>query len=95
MNKLITLFLLQFLASNLNAQEIVIPNDLKLKTPEDYKATESLILESIEWLQNTPLNENPNKRLELNAFFVQWISGSPTVTIELHADIAPMKCHEC
>ena len=95
MNKLITLFVLLFLASNLKAQEIVIPKDIKLETPEDYKVTEKLVLEGIEWVQNTPLSANSAKRRDVNAFLVKWMSGSPTVSIELFAEITPMKCTEC
>ena len=95
MKKSITLILLLFLGINLMAQEIEIPNDIKLETEADYKANEDLVLESIEWIQNTPVAFNPTKRQEVNRFLILWITGTPSVTIELLDGIVPLDCSEC
>ena len=95
MKKSITLILLLFLGINLMAQEIEIPNDLKFETEADYKASEGLVLESIEWIQNTPVALNPTKRQEVNRFLILWITGTPSVSIELLDGIVPLDCSEC
>ncbi len=82
-------------SSNLFAQDIEIPEDLKLETDEDYKGTEPLVIDAIEWLQNTPITQNPAKRKEVNAFLFIWVSGSPTVSIQLVSGLTPTDCAEC
>ncbi|MFY7669760.1 hypothetical protein ACOSP6_01595 [Tenacibaculum sp. MEBiC06402] len=95
MNKIKTLIFLLLVNANLLAQQVDIPHDLKLETPEDYKKTEQLVLKSTEWLLKTPIGDNPNKRKEINTFLMKWMSGSPTVTIELVAGIVPLDCADC
>jgi len=46
MNKIKTLICLLFISTSLFAQEVQIPNDLKLENAEDYKKTEQLVLNS-------------------------------------------------
>ena len=96
MNKIKTLiFLLLANVSLVIAQDVEIPSDLKLETPEDYKKTEQLVLSSTEWLLKTPITENPGKRKKINAFLMKWMSGSPNVTIELVPGIVPLDCADC
>lgn len=93
--KLMTALLLLFVGGNVMAQELEIPEDIKLETAADYEVTEALVLESIAWLQDNPVASNPTKRKELNRFLIKWISGSPSVTIELLSGLAPIDCPEC
>lgn len=86
---------LLFVSTSSFAQDVNIPMDLKLENAEDYKKTEQLVLNSIEWLSKTPVSVNPNKRKEINAFLMKWMSGSPTVSIELVAGIVPLDCADC
>ncbi len=95
MNKIKMLICLLFVSTNLLAQNVGIPSDLKLENAEDYKKTEQLVLNSTEWLLKTPLSENPNKRKDINAFLMKWMSGSPTVSIELVSGIVPLDCADC
>ena len=95
MNKIKTLICLLFISTSLLAQEVQIPNDLKLENAEDYKKTEQLVLNSTEWLLKTPISENSSKRKEVNAFLMKWMSGSPTVSIELVSGIVPLDCADC
>ncbi len=86
---------LSFLSFNLVAQEVTIPKNIKLETEADYKKSEPLVLKSIEWIQKTPLSENAAKRKELNGFLIQWMSGSPNVSIEIAPNLVPMDAAEC
>lgn len=93
-NKL-TIILLLCLAMNLTAQEIQIPDDIQLESKKDFQDHEKLVLQSIEWIQNTPLSQNPSKRREINAFLMKWMSGTPSITIELVSGLVPLECSEC
>ncbi|MCL7755107.1 hypothetical protein [Polaribacter sp. Z022] len=95
MDKIKTLIFLLFVSTSLLAQEVEIPNNLKLENKEDYKKTEQLVLNSTEWLLKTPISENPIKRKDINAFLMKWMSGSPTVSIELVSGIVPLECADC
>ena len=95
MNKIKMLICLLFVSASLLAQNVDIPSDLKLENAEDYKKTEHLVLNSTEWLLKTPISKNPSKRKEINAFLMKWMSGSPTVSIELVSGIVPLDCADC
>lgn len=95
MNKLKMLICLLFLSTSLLAQEVEIPKDVKLENTEDYKKTEQLVLNSTEWLLNTPISKNKSKREEIKSFLIKWITGSPTVSIELVSGIVPLDCSDC
>ena len=89
------LICLLFVSTSLFSQEVEIPSDLKLENAQDYKETEQLVLNSTQWLLKTPISENPKKRKEINAFLMKWISGSPSVSIELVSGIIPLDCADC
>ncbi len=95
MNKIKTLIFLLFVSTNLLAQEVEIPTDLKLESAEDFQKTEQLVLNSADWLLKTPISENAGKRKNINAFLMKWMSGSPTVSIELVSGIVPLDCADC
>lgn len=95
MNKIKMLICLLFVSTSLLAQDVEIPSELKLENAENYKETEQLVLNSTEWLLKTPISENPNKRKEINAFLMKWMTGSPTVSIELVSGIVPLDCADC
>lgn len=95
MNRIKMLICLLFVSTSLLAQEVEIPNDLKLENAEDFKKTEQLVLNSTEWLLKTPISTNPSKRKEINAFLMKWISYSPTVSIEIVSGIVPLDCPDC
>jgi len=80
---LIALLLSVIFINTSYSQEFSIPNNVTLKSAEDYTKYETDILNCINWLENTPLNKNSEKRLKANAFLMQWVTGTPTVTIEM------------
>lgn len=67
------------------SQEFVIPSNVKLESAEDYTNSETDILNGINWLENTPLNEQLDKRTMVNAFLMRWATGTPTVTLEMQS----------
>ncbi len=73
------------------AQDFEIPKNYVLKAASDYAKYEKDIIACANWLENTPLNVDEQKRLDANAFLMKWLTGSPTVSISLNADIVT-KC---
>ena len=67
------------------SQEFTSLNDVKLESAEDYMNSEADVLNCINWLENTPVNQYPEKRTLANAFLMRWATGTPTVIIEMHA----------
>lgn len=86
MKNLQFLFIVIFLlVSNLLLSQTVDWETLQnaeLEEVEDYKEIEPQILKLIDWLGNYSL-EHQNRQFA-NAQFIRWISGSGSVTIELH-----------
>ena len=80
------IFVLTFLANAAYAQDLLV--DIP-KTREDFIASEKNVLATIDWLENTPLNQDEEKRKDLNALLIRWITDAPTVTLEINAGILP------
>jgi len=59
-------------------------------TKDDFVKSEPAIIGVIEWLENTPLNQEIDKRKSLNAILLAWITNSPIVTIEVNTKITPL-----
>lgn len=80
------IFIMLFILVNtvtICAQEYNIPKDYKFETKEAYKTYESQIKETIEWLLQTPLGKEANKRRDAFKFLMDWIDGTPNVTVGL------------
>lgn len=63
------------------AQEFQVPENYKLETKEDYARYVPDVLRCIDYLEATPLDAEG--RQDANAFLLKWITGSPTVTIQI------------
>jgi hypothetical protein len=93
MKHLITtlLLLICFFASPVFSQSnFEVPAGYELKAKEDYARYESAIVEAAKWLEETDLDKEKAKRQEVNTFLIQWISGSPDVSIEIHPAVADL-----
>ncbi len=69
--------------------------NIQLKTKEDFTKYETKVIEDINWLISTPLNQDSQTRKEKSTFLIKWMTGSPTVSIELVSGIVPLECAEC
>jgi hypothetical protein len=56
-------------------------------TREEFISSEKNVISTINWLEDTPLDQEPEKRKNQYAFLVAWVTNSPTVTIELSSKI--------
>lgn len=84
-------FLLTIAATSLGlfAQDFDVPNNYILEKAEDYAPYEKNVMNCINWLMNTPIEEEVTKRSEANSFVLAWLMGSPYVHIELKQEMIP------
>ena len=96
MKKTICIALFLFASPLLFSQGFSVPKDYKFETKEDYPRYEQDVINGINWLLETPLTREQAKRKEVNAFLMKWITGSPSVSIELRQEIVTfMDCADC
>ena len=70
--------------------------NIQLKTKEDYAKYEQDVINGYNWLVKTPVGENRQRRKEISAFLMKWMTGSPNVSLELSEKIVTyMDCGEC
>jgi hypothetical protein len=58
-------------------------------TKEEFAKSEKAVINTINWLENTPVNQDIDKRKKTNALVIAWITNSPTVTIEINMNTLP------
>jgi hypothetical protein len=87
MKRVIGILMLTILAINVFSQEFEVPKNYVFSNKEDYTKYEADILKSIHWLTNTPIQTQPEKRKEVNAFVMVWLTGSPNVSVEIKTEI--------
>ena len=67
------------------SQEFTIPKNVTLKSDSDYKKYENDVLQGINWLENTPINQQVAKRKKVSAFLLQWMTGTPSFSIKMQS----------
>jgi hypothetical protein len=72
-----------FLSINLHAQNFEVPQNVSFKEKEDYTRHEQAVIAAAKWLETNKIGEDMDKRTQINAFVVQWVTGSPTVSISI------------
>jgi hypothetical protein len=87
MKKLVTVLSYGMIALGLHAQDYQIPKNYTLNKTEDYAKYEPDVIKSFNWLMETPVNTQTDKRKEACAFLIKWISGSTVVTVDLKENI--------
>lgn len=87
MKKLIFSFIGVLFSLSMLGQDYNVPKNVKLEAKEDYAAYEPQVKETIDWLLNTPLGKDANKRTEANAFLMMWLIGTPNVSMNINADL--------
>jgi hypothetical protein len=56
-------------------------------TKGEFIKSEPKVLATIDWLETTPFDKEEKKRLTQKTLLVTWITNSPTVTLEVNANI--------
>lgn len=70
-------------------EELEKEKDFVLETEADYLRYENDVINGFIYLAKSPVNEKPEQRKALSKFLVEWIMGSPTVSIEISEKVAP------
>jgi len=69
------------------AQEFSVPQNFNPKTADDYAPYEPDVIKSVDWLMSMPYALERQKRDQVNAFLLKWLTGSPNVHIEIKPEI--------
>ncbi len=83
----LTMLALVWMSAITFGQDFSVPTNYKLQKTEDFKKYEKDIIACVNWLETSPLNKEPEKRKEANAFLLAWITGSPNVSVGINANI--------
>ena len=72
-----------------------LPEEFVLDAPDDYPQYQEIVIESLQWLLKTPMEEQVNLRAKHNAFDLIWLSGAPNLSIDIDSKAMPfMDTHE-
>ncbi|MXV52520.1 hypothetical protein GS399_16210 [Pedobacter sp. HMF7647] len=77
------LIVLLFLTRAAFSQDLVVPQNYKFKTKEDFLRYQPDVIKCINWLAETPRNQKQQKRKEAEDFSVSWIYKCPYVSVFL------------
>jgi hypothetical protein len=69
------------------SQNFEVPQNYKLEKAEDYAPYENDVINCINWLRETPVITELDKRKEANTFLLQWMTGSPYVHLEIQESV--------
>lgn len=58
-------------------------------TREGFIKSEPAVINTINWLENTPFDQEPEKRKLLSAQLLAWLTNSPTVTVTFDSKLTP------
>lgn len=59
------------------------------KAKEEYAASEPYVINTVNWLEDTPLDQEADKRQTQNMLLIAWITNAPEVTITLDQKMTP------
>jgi len=65
-----------------------LPQQIQLKSKEDYARYETTVIGAAKWLESTDFDRYMDKRNQINDFIIKWVSGSPNVTVNLDEPLA-------
>lgn len=90
MKKISFLFFSFLFINNLYGQSFQVPANYSFTSKEDYTRYEYQVIQAVKWLENTPLDQESNKRKDVNIFIFKYIEGSPSVSIELQGYVTEL-----
>ena len=84
MKKVLTSAVMAMLAcAGARAQELLIPHDYTETSPQELHLYEQNVLDCVEWLVNTPVDEQSADRQNVRKFVLEWIQATPNVAVYL------------
>ena len=86
--QLLLLVIVILLSYNAYSQSVFeVPRDVILTTKPDYAKYNSAIIGAANWIEQTDLDKEKEKRVKVNDFVMKWISGSPTVSVPINEGV--------
>lgn len=70
------------------SQDFTVPENYAFNSREDYLKYEKDVMSCIDWLENTYIDKDVEKRKAAEKFLLMWIVGAPTIKIEIDMNIA-------
>ncbi|MBG8555943.1 hypothetical protein [Hymenobacter guriensis] len=70
------------------------PMGYSFRDAEDYASYAPQVIEAANWLEATPLDQEPDMRRAVNRFLLQWVSGSPAVKVKLQTFVTELSRQE-
>lgn len=94
---LLSTIVLLTLLDGIHAQDFEVPKKYKFKIEEDYRQEEPNIYKAVDWMVNTPIGTDLDKREKANRYILKWLEGTPTFTLTVTQEALPyMKdCAPC
>lgn len=86
-NKLVLAFCLTLFTYSISFAQSNELLDKLPSTKDEFIASEKKVISSINWLEDTPLDQEAEKRKAQYALFIAWLTNSPTVTVEVDSKI--------
>ena len=71
------------------SQDFIVPA-YSLENKGDYAKYEQDIVKAANWLESTQIGKEDSKRVEVNAFMMKWMTGTPPVTMNLQSYVAKL-----
>jgi hypothetical protein len=87
MRRTVFTLMLSIISLHLLAQNFEVPKSYKFEKIEDYAFYEQDIINCVNWMLTSPVNEQETKRKAAYSFLMQWVIGSPTVKIGIKTEI--------
>ncbi len=87
MNRLFLITVMALAAMTTFAQDFEVPQNPRLKTNEDYIAQEPNIMAAIDWVMKTPPGDQDEKRKDVDAFLLKWMSGTKALSMGIDSKI--------
>jgi len=85
--RILAIFIFAITTSNVFSQDTKFLDSIPT-TKDGFVATEPAVINTIDWLENTPIGQEPDKRKLLYSKFLAWLTNSPTVSIEINSKTA-------
>jgi len=87
MNPLALIAVMALAATMTFAQDFDVPQNPTLKTNEDYVAQEPNVMAAIDWLMKTSPADQGEKRKDVDAFLLRWMTGTKAISMGIDSEI--------
>lgn len=87
--KLFLISILVCLSSQAFSQTADLLTTLPDSTRESFVKTEQQFINSVNWLEKTPINVDKDRRIHQSALVLAWMINTPTLTLEININTLP------